>query len=111
MKVTSLACASGWWNLRLRIAMLRSIALTLLLLVPAAARAEDWPGWRGPRGDGTSRETGLPLRWNATDNIKWKTPIPGSGYSSPIVWGDRVFLTACRESRQERVLFCLDRRD
>src|SRR4051794_24448457 len=92
--------------------MFRSTAATLLVLVvTAAARAEDWPGWRGPRGDGTSRETNLPLRWSATENIKWKTPIPGTGHSSPIVFGDRVFLTTCREAAQERVLLCLDRRD
>jgi len=92
--------------------MRRLITPLVLLVVPVAqARAEDWPGWRGPRGDGTSHETGLPLRWSATDSMKWKTAIPGSGYSSPIVWGDRVFLTTCREAEQERVLLCLDRRD
>src|SRR5262249_32273531 len=83
----------------------------LLFIVAAAARAEDWPGWRGPRGDGTSRETDVPLRWSATENIRWKTPIPGRGYSSPIVSGDRVFLTTCLEKEKKRVLLCLDRRD
>jgi outer membrane protein assembly factor BamB len=76
-----------------------------------AARGEDWPGWRGPRGDGTSRETDVPLRWSATQNIRWKTPIPGRGYSSPIVSGDRIFLTTCLEREKKRVLLCLDRRD
>jgi outer membrane protein assembly factor BamB len=92
--------------------MFRSLVASVLVLISSfTAHAEDWPGWRGPRGDGTSRENGLPLRWSATDNIKWKTPIPGTGHSSPIVWGDRIFLTACREEQQERVLLCLDRHD
>ena len=43
---------------------------------------EDWPVWRGPRGDGTSREQDLPLKWSATENIHWKTRIPGVGHSS-----------------------------
>src|SRR5262249_2615928 len=46
--------------------------------------------------------------WSAGDNIAWKTPLPGTGHSSPIVWGDRVFLTSCVESTGERLLLCLD---
>jgi outer membrane protein assembly factor BamB len=71
--------------------------------------AEEWPQWRGPRGDGTSLETGIPIHWSATENIKWKTPIPGKGHSSPIVWGDRIFLTTCVEQQQQRLLLCIDR--
>jgi outer membrane protein assembly factor BamB len=74
-------------------------------------RAEEWPGWRGPRGDGTSRETRIPLRWSKTENVRWKTAIPGKGHSSPVVWGDRVFLTTCLENEKQRVLLCIDRRD
>jgi outer membrane protein assembly factor BamB len=85
-------------------------ALLAVLLLPAAARAEEWPGWRGPRGDGTSTETGVPYRWSATENVRWKVPIPGKGHSSPIIWGDRVFLTTCLEEKGERVLLCLDRK-
>jgi outer membrane protein assembly factor BamB len=83
----------------------------LLVLAPASARAEEWPGWRGPRGDGTSTETGLPVRWNATDNIAWKVPLPGIGHSSPILCGDRLFVTTCVQPQLQRVLLCLDRRD
>src|SRR5262249_15275872 len=83
--------------------------LTLFLAIPA--RAGDWPSWRGPRGDGTSDEADVPLRWSPTENVCWKTPIPGRGYSSPAVSGDRVFLTTCLEKQQQRVLLCLDRRD
>jgi outer membrane protein assembly factor BamB len=84
-------------------------ALTLLLA--GVASAEEWPGWRGPRGDGTSTEAGLPLRWSATENVRWKAAVPGIGHSSPIVWGDRIFLTSCREPEKQRLLLCYDRRN
>jgi len=71
------------------------------LLVSATCRGEDWPQWRGPRGDGTSLETGIPTHWSPTENIRWKTIIPGKG--------DRIFVTTCREDSQERMLLCLDR--
>src|SRR5262245_64146101 len=90
------------------------LAFAFLALVACQAtvvRAEDWPGWRGPRGDGTSKEANLPVRWSATENVKWKTLIPGTGHSSPVVHGDRIFLTFCRETQLERVLLCLDRSD
>lgn len=55
---------------------------------------EDWPQFRGPSGQGISSETGLALEWSATRGVKWKTEIPGSGWSSPVVAGDTVWLTA-----------------
>lgn len=72
-----------------------------------AARSENWPGWRGPRGDGTSAEKEMPIHWSATSNIVWKAAIPGIGHASPVVWGDRVFLVSA--VGEERVLFCLKR--
>ncbi|MCA9056508.1 MAG: PQQ-binding-like beta-propeller repeat protein [Planctomycetaceae bacterium] len=59
----------------------------------AAAPEAVWPRFRGPAGDGSSAATGLPLEWSASDHIAWKIPLPGPGASSPIVWGDRVYLT------------------
>lgn len=88
---------------------LTSTAIVLLTVAPFTL-AEDWPAWRGPRGDGTSAETGLPVRWSAKENITWKTPIPGIGHSSPVVQGNRIFLTTCLLDTQERVLLCLDRK-
>src|SRR4051812_38602982 len=85
-------------------------ALTLLAL-SAVLWAEEWPGWRGPRGDGTSAETGLPTHWGKGDNVAWSVPIPGTGHSSPVVWGDRVFVTTGIEKEEKRDLLCLDRRD
>jgi hypothetical protein len=70
--------------------------------------AEEWPGWRGPRGDGSSRETGIPLAWSDKQNVLWKTPVAGKGHSSPAIWGDRVFLTTCIEDSGERALICLN---
>lgn len=58
-----------------------------------AQQASNWPGHRGPDGRAVSRETGLPVNWSTTDNVRWKTALPGTGHSSPIVWGDRIFLT------------------
>jgi len=74
--------------------------------------AENWPGWRGPNGDGRSSETEIPTEWNGVtgENIAWKTPLPGWGHASPIVWGDRIFTVACLDETQERVLHCLDRK-
>lgn len=83
----------------------------VLLVLSAVAPAEEWPSWRGPRGDGTSEEKDLPLRWSKTENVHWKVPIPGRGYSSPVIWGDRIFLTTCLEKDQKRLLLCLDRCD
>jgi outer membrane protein assembly factor BamB len=61
------------------------------------ASAGNWPQWRGPDGSGISSEKNLPLEWSPTKNIKWKTPIEGRSHSSPIVWGNRVFLTTAIE--------------
>ena len=73
----------------------------------AAAWGDEWPAWRGPAGDGVSEETTVPVKWSATENIAWKTPIPGKGHSSAIVWGDRVFVTSAVSS--SRMLFAIDR--
>jgi outer membrane protein assembly factor BamB len=56
--------------------------------------AEDWPNWRGPRASGVSSEQSLPTRWTGTDNVAWKAPLAGAGISTPIVSGDRVFVTS-----------------
>jgi outer membrane protein assembly factor BamB len=86
------------------------IAVPLLLLCALPLLAEEWPGWRGPRGDGTSRETGIPLSWSEKENVRWQAAIPGKGHSSPIVWGERVFVTTCLENNGDRLLLCLDAR-
>lgn len=88
----------------------RKIALLLFLVSSTvAARAEDWSGWRGPRGDGISLESSVPLTWTDSDNILWKRPIPGVGRSSPIVVGQRVFVTTGEPEDLSRRVLCLDR--
>lgn len=88
---------------------MRRVSVWLLFVAIGPAAAEDWPVWRGPRGDGTSFEKNLPLRWSPDDNIAWNTVIPGSGHSSPIVIGDRVFVTTCLHKEQQRILLAVDR--
>ena len=70
--------------------------LSFLLLLTAAVSAENWPQWRGENGQGISKETQLPAEWGPGKNIAWKTELP-HGYSSPVVWGDRIFLTSAVE--------------
>jgi len=74
----------------------------LAVLVAAIAgstvlRAENWPQWRGPGGQGVSRETKLPASWSADTNVAWKVEVPGRGHSAPVVWNDRIFLTTALE--------------
>jgi outer membrane protein assembly factor BamB len=88
----------------------RDFTILVAWLFCSPVAAEDWPGWRGPRGDGTSLETNVPVRWSATENIAWKTPVPGYGHSSPIVSGNRIFVTSCIEKENRRILVCFDRR-
>ena len=66
----------------------------LFAMNPGNTHAENWPGWRGPTRDGHSTETGVPLAWSVEKNIAWKTPLPGYGISNPIIWNDRVIVTA-----------------
>jgi len=97
-----------WESLHLKTCPL--LAVLILVALPACVSlGEDWPGWRGPRGDGTSRETNVPLHWSATENVNWKTPIPGAGRSSPIVKDHRVFVTTGDAADESRRVLCLDR--
>ena len=69
----------------------------LLAAVSFPVWAGDWPTWRGADGSGRSDETGLPVQWSATENVRWKVPLPDRGNSSPIVWRDRVFVSQAIE--------------
>lgn len=96
------------------VACLRRLVCICLLIcfgAPGAAQAETrWPRWRGPQGDGQSAERQLPVEWTAAD-VAWKTELPGRGQSSPIVWDERIFLTAANEDGSRRSVLCLDRTD
>jgi hypothetical protein len=71
--------------------------------------AKYWARWRGPSGQGVVSGAGYPDSWSATENVKWKTPLPEAGNSTPIVWGDRVFVT--QASGDRRLVMAFDRRD
>jgi outer membrane protein assembly factor BamB len=85
--------------------MKRAIALVFSVFIAAPLLAGDWPGFRGPGGLGVSDEKGLPTTWSATENVAWKVPIPGAGWSSPTVVGHRVFVaTATDGGKVGRIL-------
>jgi outer membrane protein assembly factor BamB len=74
------------------------VAIGVSVMAAAApAPSYNWPQWRGPEGLGVSSETGLPWQWTPSENVAWKTVIPGRGHSSPVVWGNRLFLTTAIE--------------
>lgn len=79
------------------------------LPLPLAGAEFNWPRWRGPAQDGHSAETSLPVKWSEA-NVVWKAKLPGSGQSSPILFGDRIFLTAEKGKGTERLVFCVDRK-
>ena len=71
----------------------RTVPCLIVALAMASARADNWPQFRGPRSDGAVLSGSLPMEWDAQANIRWKFPVPGEGWSAPIVWGNKVFLT------------------
>ena len=83
---------------------------TFLLYASLAAETENWPGWRGPRGDGSSLDKLVPVKWDVSKNVLWKTPIPGKGHASPIIWQDNIFNVSAIEETRQRILLCSDRR-
>jgi outer membrane protein assembly factor BamB len=89
----------------------KKLCYVLLLvnsMLLSSAQSQNWPCWRGPNGDGTSSEINLPVKWDSITNVLWKSKVPGSGHSSPIVWEDKLFtLTAFTESH-EKMLLCYD---
>jgi len=75
------------------------------------AEPEQWPRFRGPNGQGISTATDLPTQWSATENIAWKTPIPGEGWSSPVIWDNHIFLTSATAGGTECRVIAVDRRN
>lgn len=87
------------------------LVLAALGVCGSLARAENWPHFRGPTGQGISTESSVPLNWSPDKNVKWKTAIPGLGWSSPVVWGDRVFLTSTSPDGVACHIICANRAD
>ena len=84
-----------------------TLALGVLLAAAATAGADNWPRFRGANGTGVAADKGIPARWGAGD-ILWKVELPGVGHSSPVVWGDRLFLETGGAKGDGRTLLCLD---
>jgi outer membrane protein assembly factor BamB len=84
-----------------RMAHLRVLAICVVLL-PAAAFAGDWPQFRGPNGTGLADESQVPVEWGPDKNVMWKVKIPGVAWSSPIIWGDKVFVTTAITDKQTK---------
>lgn len=87
------------------------VTFTLFAGMISTACGADWPAFRGPAGTGVADETDVPLHWSSEENVKWKSPLPGPGDSSPVVSGTRVFLTCATESGKRRGLYCFDRKN
>lgn len=77
----------------------------MMLCCAAYAKAENWPQWRGPEDDGNCPEIKLPTEWGPTKNIVWKLALPGMGGATPVIWGERIFLTS--EDGSDVVLLCV----
>ena len=89
MKRTTLCLALGW-------------------LAMGVAAASNWPDFRGPRGDGIGTAGPLPLEWSEQTNVTWKMQIPGEAWSSPVVWGDQVWISNATKDGKKLSLLCID---
>ena len=89
--------------------MARTLALAAVIAIAGGLSvfADNWPQWRGPQLDGTSREKGLPTTWSPTENVAWKTALPMRSGATPIVWDNHVFLNVAEAG--ELFLWALDR--
>ena len=95
----------------MRNVMTRFTALLILSAVIATTQAADWPTWRGPTGQGFCDEKDIPVTWSDKENVKWKVPLANPGNSTPVVWGDKIFLTQANKGGSLRSLLCLARAD
>ena len=86
------------------------MSAALVFLTAEVACAENWPQFRGPTAQGLSGETKPPIHWTATEHVLWKTALPGDSWSSPVIWGDRVFVTTATDAGESCRVLSLDRR-
>lgn len=110
--VVLLAAGGGaaWYFLRAKPAELDiAVNKNLPELPEAKFGPQDWPWWRGPTRDAHSPDSQTPTKWSESENIAWKTPIPGRGHSSPILLGNRIFLTTADEASQKQMAIAIDR--
>ncbi len=83
---------------------------TFALATPTALHAENWGHWRGPLFNGATAETNLPVSWSASENVAWVAELPGFSGATPIVWGDRIFISS-PDAEKNLLLLCLDRKE
>jgi outer membrane protein assembly factor BamB len=88
---------------------LACLLTALSLLKGVAPAGENWPEFRGPSGDGHSNAVGLPIRWSEHENVRWKTPIHDKGWSSPVIWGDQIWLTTATSDGKRLFAIGVDR--
>ncbi|KKM99522.1 hypothetical protein LCGC14_1147030 [marine sediment metagenome] len=74
------------------------LTLAVCMTAGLAQAQENWPHWRGPHHNGISDSTGLPMKWSLTENIVWKISLPSWSAATPIIWGDRIFITSPSKS-------------
>jgi outer membrane protein assembly factor BamB len=83
--------------------------ITFFFPITVLIAGGNWPQFRGPSGNGHAEVKTAPIRWSETENIRWKTPIHGKGWSSPVIWGDQIWMTTALENGKERFAVCVDR--
>lgn len=89
--------------------LVRASLIGWFLCSAVTGQTAHWPSWRGPNGDGICAETNLPVTWNRTENVRWRVDLPEPGNSTPVVWGNKIFLTQAVGDR--RTLMCFQRSD
>jgi outer membrane protein assembly factor BamB len=90
--------------------MMRAILLLAGLLTAFPALAENWGQWRGPFFNGSTTEKGLPAEWSKEQNIAWTLDLPGASASTPVIWGDRVYVSSADSAAKSMLAMCVDRR-
>ena len=95
--------------IRVAFVLMASFALTSLAF--GQEPSTNWPRWRGPNADGVADGRSLPIQWSKTENIRWSVKLPGWGTSSPVVYGERVFVTAHEKEKKSLLTVCLNRKD
>ncbi len=83
------------------------VAVIVLVTVGDAVRSENWPQWRGPKNNGISNETNTPTKWSKAENVAWRLPMPGPAGATPVVWGERIFLTSVEKKSGDLLLLCV----
>ena len=95
----------------MQIMIMKSLSISLAVLFTAAlAHAENWPQWRGPNFNGSSSEKGLPSEFSKSNNVAWRAALPGPAGSTPVIFGDNVFVNSIDAAKKSRVALCLDRK-